>query len=418
MLRTYSATSWPGSMRVTTGLAALLAVPGSAAAIVLAGPAASFPARNLALGTVAALAVLFHRPLALYVAWPALLPTRPPTRADVVSSMAINVWIRWDGLRAVPGSPLTAHRKEDAMVSLCPCQSCAGDVERADVLERYLQFVSFTVLVFLVQLFLMWTPAVTFATPFWTSGWAATYAVGLVSPCLFALQLLDRISTLYTLPQVRHQAKLARRATVLSLSNLLDRYRLAVDTGCVPDTVRSSEETYIRLGRALCGTWSASGRFFPSLLKAIFAAQGATMVLVFLLNGIAGCMTAWQLASLAHYVSYVGLSLLPLAAHNESIGMVTDLYVHAQGKLRSLALDASSRAPALSAELALHDRVLGNLLDESRLFRAKFLGFGVDFGMMRTLAATCVTLGVALWGILRGVGLRATLETFCPVVAD
>jgi hypothetical protein len=42
-------------------------------------------------------------------------------------------------------------------------------------------------------------------------------------------------------------------------------------------------------------------------------------------------------------------------------------------------------------------------------------GFVVDYSVLRGLLATGLTVGVGLFGILRGAGARVTIETVCPI---
>lgn len=59
-----------------------------------------------------------------------------------------------------------------------------------------------------------------------------------------------------------------------------------------------------------------------------------------------------------------------------------------------------------------HDRVLSSFLEADR-YRARFLGFPIDVGVLRTLIVTLFTLAVGLWSVLKGSGLVFTFDNFC-----
>jgi hypothetical protein len=45
--------------------------------------------------------------------------------------------------------------------------------------------------------------------------------------------------------------------------------------------------------------------------------------------------------------------------------------------------------------------------------RTTYLGFTMTYAVARNAVVSLVTLGVAVWGILRGAGV--TIESYCPV---
>jgi hypothetical protein len=88
----------------------------------------------------------------------------------------------------------------------------------------------------------------------------------------------------------------------------------------------------------------------------------------------------------------------------------------AQREIREMLVDArrlGSKRPELVPELEEHDRVLGSYLESDR-FRARFLGFVVDYGVGRTLVVTIFTISVGLWSVLRGLGVTLSPGAICP----
>ncbi|KAI9002849.1 hypothetical protein DFJ74DRAFT_695108 [Hyaloraphidium curvatum] len=126
-----------------------------------------------------------------------------------------------------------------------------------------------------------------------------------------------------------------------------------------------------------------------------------------------GCVPAFIPLQIGYLFLSLFLDLVNMAAHNSQIADAVDLYRDAQRELRELALPArlSRNATALAA-LRGHDLVLSSYIEADRL-RARILGFGVDYGLVRTLFVTVFTLAFGLWSILRGFGVVVTMDTVC-----
>jgi len=74
---------------------------------------------------------------------------------------------------------------------------------------------------------------------------------------------------------------------------------------------------------------------------------------------------------------------------------------------------ARSLAAATVAEhLRHHDLLLSSYLEADHL-KAKFLGYAVDYGVVRSLLATLFTIAVGLYSVLRAMGLTLAVETIC-----
>ncbi|KAI9022614.1 hypothetical protein DFJ74DRAFT_706586 [Hyaloraphidium curvatum] len=147
-------------------------------------------------------------------------------------------------------------------------------------------------------------------------------------------------------------------------------------------------------------------------------------VVVFAINGVAGCVAAWQLSWLAFWFVFVLVEMLTLAESNAQITGVTDIYHRARNELMQLGIEVASgsgaeaaclapdRTQALLATITWHATVLDGFQDVGRL-KATFLGVAIDYSVIRTAVATVFTLAVGLWGILRGVGISVVFQTFC-----
>jgi hypothetical protein len=96
------------------------------------------------------------------------------------------------------------------------------------------------------------------------------------------------------------------------------------------------------------------------------------------------------------------------------VDSISSLYLEARDELLAQLAEAGPEIdPAIERHLRLQADLLGSLADGER-YKARFLGFPISFGVLRTLLVTAFTLGIGLWSILRNFGVFVTAESFCP----
>ncbi|KAI9010729.1 hypothetical protein DFJ74DRAFT_685458 [Hyaloraphidium curvatum] len=126
-----------------------------------------------------------------------------------------------------------------------------------------------------------------------------------------------------------------------------------------------------------------------------------------------------MLAALALFVYHLLRDLWHTAVANSEIASLGELYSSALVETRNLLVAAtlpSSVAPdgILLQHLAAHAAALELYAGETHDARRRFLGVAVGFGSFRGLLVSLATVAFAAWGLLRGFGVAATLETVCP----
>lgn len=129
-------------------------------------------------------------------------------------------------------------------------------------------------------------------------------------------------------------------------------------------------------------------------------------------QAVGSCITAWQIVCL-FYLSYVAFTyLFTTAAGNKRIDAVRICF--SNGRTRLLTLLVEQPMSSLAAQrIRDHAELLGCFAGEAPL--AKWMGFEVSWGFLRTLAATILTVVAALWGIIRGLGVQLTVESVCGI---
>lgn len=111
---------------------------------------------------------------------------------------------------------------------------------------------------------------------------------------------------------------------------------------------------------------------------------------------------------------HVGGELISFALSNSQVDAIGLLYDQARDELRISLAHASTSDRNVRQDLRYHELVLSSLAEVER-YKARFLGFAVTFGLLRTLVATLFTLGIGLYSIMRGFGTFVTPETFCQI---
>jgi hypothetical protein len=140
--------------------------------------------------------------------------------------------------------------------------------------------------------------------------------------------------------------------------------------------------------------------------------SSAFKILIGLAQAVGRCIPVWILFFYAHALSFYVVNAVTLASRNNLLEGIATLYREAQRELRHLSTQPGSGPIAM--ELARHDKLIASFLEVSD-YRARLFGFVATYGTVRTLLVTVVTIGVALWSVLRGIGVVITLESFCPL---
>ncbi|KAI9019944.1 hypothetical protein DFJ74DRAFT_142515 [Hyaloraphidium curvatum] len=379
---------------------------------------------------------LIVMPSALTRTWKAFAPVRGKPGGDPApepdySAHALAGLVRWSQLveldsRSVTGrgeaengsatggaSRLLEHRTGDPLCP-CPLTSCAGRLVRSAPLLCLVEALARTLPPTGFILFVLATPMMVRAVPFWTSWWALPGVLAVVGALDYIpINTIGRFSTNASL--LRLSLRVQRRAMFLSLNDMLDAFDRVIfsehPAGDIPDA-----QLYAKLHYRLAEIWErrvpiVSGRIMLGFASAAFAVP----LVADLAAG--SCIPVFVVLSFVYLINVSTTDLTHVALSNEQIELITELYRQAQTAIRDMLVRAAplppdpDRAHLLDA-LAKHDRLLASFREVSG-FRGRFLGFVVDFGVLRTFLVTVFTLLVGLWSILRG-SVFFTLDSICP----
>ncbi|KAI9033452.1 hypothetical protein DFJ74DRAFT_192290 [Hyaloraphidium curvatum] len=323
---------------------------------------------------------------------------------------------RWEQLVGTAGTggsdSLLLHDPSDDRCP-CPAPSCAGSCRWHASALRISEWLVKYGLFCTVFLSYSWTGLTVPGT--WLNAWSIALAVtSIVVMLLTAVaQSLSRFSTNVALLEVTDRVR--RRAMKLALGDMLATFHTAVESDSVAGLASSaSKEPFEVLHDLLIATWARRIRQFntssPLLLSLI-------PYLTFAVANMAAfsCLPAYYIV----YTGYVAVlnlfDLVNVAAENRGIDSQRRMYLDAIRELRSLG-DRAARAGASPELLRAVDARAALLATFSDVdgYRAKLLGFAVDYGVLRTVAVTALTLFVGLWSILKGLGVFATMQSVCP----
>jgi hypothetical protein len=215
---------------------------------------------------------------------------------------------------------------------------------------------------------------------------------------------------------LRLDLRLHHRAMFLALKDLVTRISDHLESGEIQTLPR--DEEYLDLHAALGFIWTTRMHAARNM-RAMFS---IALVVELIINpiitiAVSGCVPAWTLVSSLWVVLLMLKELFETAMGNAEVETLSKLYRSAAAEIRLCLL----RAPFLGSPNALemrdsvraHVDILDSLAVE-RDHTARFLGFVVSFGSLRSLLVTSLTVLVALWSIMRGFGLRLTIECACP----
>ncbi|KAI9021164.1 hypothetical protein DFJ74DRAFT_672101 [Hyaloraphidium curvatum] len=349
--------------------------------------------------------------------------TAPPPR-DFSSHGAARL-ARWSQLLVgtLPGPTdpvLLVHEDKDPLCS-CAGPRCAGKLPRQAGLARVAELLTkggLTALLFLSEI---WIVAVSLPRT-WSNAWSAIVTVFFIVGYLifFVPIVCVRFST--NIPLLQLSRRVNRRAMRLALGSTMERYRIACASGGASgggEGFLPGRDGYMALHRLLACLWRQAAAQYNASSPMLIGVSAA--VVSGLLNVVfCSCLPAMY----PIYLLYVGTSnflvdLLNVSAANAQISDIRELYLDALeelGELRRCLVTSAPHPgpdPALLAAMDADAEVLRSYTDTDR-YRSKVLGFPVTYGIVRTVLVTILTLVVALWSILRGLGVFLTMDYVCP----
>ncbi|KAI9013551.1 hypothetical protein DFJ74DRAFT_710007 [Hyaloraphidium curvatum] len=333
---------------------------------------------------------------------------------------------RWSQLCAsLPHSPLLRHDPAD---DLCPCaaEACAGKLPGRAAALRMTEGVARIVFTLLLINPFYWMPAVTYGLYSWTTPWSLALLVlyfltNIVTP------VIAIAASIPSNPAVLHLSlRLHRRAVLITMRDLAARYRSLLLDGprAAPDDRRILvPEPYATLHTLLVPTWLNrlhTGVAGPhvALVAVLAVAVGVASI------AFGNCVVGFTLFALLYAAVYTAIDMANYVVSNSQVGNILSLHSQAESLLRDLASRSASADPtgdspsavprARARELARdHAGILAAHARGAGGFLAKFAGAVVDAGVARTALVTVFTIAAGLWSVLRGSGVRLTMNTTC-----
>ncbi|KAI9003851.1 hypothetical protein DFJ74DRAFT_693885 [Hyaloraphidium curvatum] len=318
--------------------------------------------------------------------------------------------------RDQPDSILIQHDDTDA---LCPCAApaCAGGLLARASLLRALEFAArFSLINLYFMSFFLWMPAVTFASFTWTTPWAATI-------CAFGIAAVLELNLgniLAASPQnlagLQLSLRLHNRACTLAIRDLELRCTalLHEQTGICDvstDKIATSNELYVVLHDLMVPTWRSRIRLLAFGSPTLWFTYFFTPIWFIAFIALGNCIPFSTIAGVLYHLLLFAIDLANFAASNSHIFVINNLYLSAQAKLLRLRHDADSRAAR--RETGDHAAIFASFTANSESSLARFLGFPVSPSGARSAVATLLTVAVGLWSVLRGTGVRVTMNTTC-----
>ncbi|KAI9021072.1 hypothetical protein DFJ74DRAFT_112296 [Hyaloraphidium curvatum] len=332
---------------------------------------------------------------------------------------------RWLQLVAAGDGNLLVHDSRDPQ---CPCSrpSCLGrEPSRVAVLGP-LQTAFFTLFTVVGYIFFaFYTVYVTLASYTWHHVWSAVLAglFLLIGATFNGLTPISSRTTSKNLALIAVEARLQHRAFAVALASLVDQLTDAVDgvvgRGDLPDgnpsqTFANPEKgLHVTLYRALAPVFRLRFHAYLTARTAFLIAISIELTVALIYVAGSSCLPAFSLTTILGFLIMTLLDLIHVARANAHVDSIIAMHLAARAHIRMLLLRLGPRAPALQGELLNQERVLSSALDEAARLRATFAGVPVTIGVVRTVAATVLTIGVGLFGILKGMGVYVTLDSVC-----
>ncbi|KAI9023130.1 hypothetical protein DFJ74DRAFT_706009 [Hyaloraphidium curvatum] len=325
---------------------------------------------------------------------------------------------RWFQLASLDAACLLLeHREGDRW---CPCTrpGCLGKqpprIVACAVLAKTAFLLCFTAAFVVFQCY---TQLVTLGASTWTTAWSAALAgifLVILGTYVPMISLIVEV-TVKTLPILAVEGRLEMRAFSMALGSLVERFEAAVRAASDQNsTLPPVDDLHTTLYRALAPTLRE--RFATYRRLRSFSGGALLVELLAAITYVAGasCLPLWCILGFALWFAISVVDLATVARANGKVDAVVSLHLAARSRLRSLLLDLGPRAPELRQRMQDTEAVLDQAIAEAGNLRAKVAGVPVTMGVIRTAAATVLTVVVALFGLLRGLGVAFTVESVCP----
>ncbi|KAI9005589.1 hypothetical protein DFJ74DRAFT_394522 [Hyaloraphidium curvatum] len=209
----------------------------------------------------------------------------------------------------------------------------------------------------------------------------------------------------------RHSVRclLANRALSLALKAFVEEQdRLAGGD----EPVGCDGACYIRLQELLSASWQRSLDHLSTARTQFVIWLVSAVAFIIVTITVGSCATVGLIFTALGPAGVMLHDLLSIATFNVGVKRTSALYDAASADLCRIAM-RHPRSPHLPM-LAVHRELLGAYARGAGRFRGRFLGFEVDFGMVRTLLVTVFTVAIGLASILRGSDIFVTIENVCP----
>ncbi|KAI9016879.1 hypothetical protein DFJ74DRAFT_708924 [Hyaloraphidium curvatum] len=309
----------------------------------------------------------------------------------------------------------------------CPAPACLGRLRTSFTRALAARTVySFASLWTSYAFVFFYTQLVTLGGYTWTQAWSFVFAVLslVIRTVWYTAGALFLPFNELNAASVDLSSRLEARAFDLSLGQLLDSAAAAAaslsdsQTEADPDPAASlppiTAEPYWTVHDALAPRMRTRFANFEPANRVVLAGMAIELVSGFVYVVGSSCLPAWVLLAFCTWASFALSDLVTVALANARAGAVADLHRSAAAELHRLVLSlpAAERSAPLRRQLLDREAALASVAGEAEHMRARFAGVVVDTGVVRTVLATGLTVGVALFGILRG-SVAVTLESVC-----
>ncbi|KAI9027972.1 hypothetical protein DFJ74DRAFT_661339 [Hyaloraphidium curvatum] len=317
-----------------------------------------------------------------------------------------------------PGAPaaslLVRHDSSDA---LCSCADCVASILQSAPWLHLLDLFIRLCVAMLRILFIMSSPIMV-VPAYWRTPWAVLGAAAVLAGVNYGVfNVIGRFSTSVSL--LRLSLRVRRRATLLGLRELLDWCRASLAESGDSEAPSAREprwdkapDLYMRLHRRLADSWSFRIPFLtaPPLLIGVGVFNSVVSLCA---NIVAGsCIPLYVFFMLLLVLALTVIDIVNLSLSNQQIDAIAGLYREARARIREMLVSHPDLPTKTYRELRNHDALLESFLGVEG-FRAKFLGFVVGFGVLRTFVITIFTVGIGLFSLLRG-SVFVPVDSVCP----